>query len=201
MPVFYIDLDRTVFRTDQVHELFAAIERLYPANAAIKRGYDKRSAYYVFAHSAQGDDTTYYHDIVKQLRDAGLDVAEVFHKLRTELGDGRFEYEGLAECVRTLQRYGTVKLLTYGEDAYQRLKAALCPSLHGIEVITLIGSKGEYLARHASAGDWLLDDKRIIDAPAAINVVHIQHAEQAPADVHSLDEATEWIINRIDTKA
>lgn len=201
MSVFYLDLDRTVFRTDKVGELFAAIEHLYPRNDSIKGGYNKRCDYYVFAHADQGDDMTYYHDMVAQLRDAGLDATAVFARLRAELADGRFEYPDLAECVHTLQRYGTVKVLTYGEDKYQRLKAALCPSLEGIEVVTLIGPKAEYLATHAASGDWIIDDKRLANMPKGVGAVYIQHNEQEPADVHSLPEAVCWIVGHIDIKA
>lgn len=198
MRVIYIDLDRTTFRTDKANELFAVIERLYPDNNKIRDGYTKRNEYYVFAHANNGDNTTYYHDIVRQLHDAGLDAREVFRRLHEELADGRFEYPYLNECITTLKAYGTVKVLTYGEDVYQRFKASLCPSLGGTEVVTLIGSKSEYLATNAQAGDWIIDDKRLDTIPEGIRAIHIQHDEHMAADVHSLREATEQIVTRID---
>ncbi len=198
MPVFYVDLDRTLFRTDRVSELFAAVERLYPDNDIIKGGYDKRAAYYVFAHKEEGDEATYYHDIVAQLHDAGLDHTEVFARLREELGDGRFEYPGAKDFIRALQALGEVKALTYGEDAYQRLKAVLCPSLEGVEVIAIIASKSDYLNRHAHTGDWIIDDKRLHGLTRGVTAVYIQHDPGMPADVHSLAEAKERIIAAID---
>ena len=196
MPVFYVDLDRTVFRTERVKELFAAIERLYPDNRAVKDGYKKRATYYVFAHKEEGDTTTYYHDIVAWLRDAGLDYREVFARLHNSFNDGRFEYPGAARFIHQLRSMGTVKVLTYGEDIYQRFKASLCPSLQGVEIITLIASKAEYLNSHAGPGDWIIDDKRLDGLSNGIRALHIQHDERLPADVHSLEKAGEYIRER-----
>lgn len=187
MTTFYLDLDRTLFRTERVADLYAAIERLYPENTAIKDGYTKREGYYVYAHK-DADDPTYYHDIARQLQNAGLDAEEVFTRLRNTVGDGRFEYVGVRKLVQALQARGRVVVLTYGEDLYQRGKARLCPSLEGVEIITLIGSKAEYLNEYAAPGDWIVDDKPLIGLKPGIRSILVKHDDTVPADAHSLSE-------------
>ena len=197
MTTFYVDLDRTLFRTECAEEIFAAIEKVYPDATTIRGGYGKRREYYVFPHRATGDETTYYHDLVAQLCDAGLEPQAVFSTIHAELSDGRFEYPGASSFISLLRSLGEVKILTYGEDAYQRFKASLCLSLQGTEVITLIGLKSEYLNSHASAGDWIIDDKRLHGLAVGIRALCIQHVNQVPADVHSLAEAGELIRREI----
>lgn len=196
-PTFYVDLDRTLFITDRVGEIFDAIERLYPDNKHIKGGYERRRTYCVFPRQLEGDDAMYYHDIVAQLRDAGLDSNEVFTRLTDDICDGKFEYPGIAELIQTLQARGEVKILTYGEDLYQRFKVSLCPSLAGIEVVSTVEPKTQYLNENASAGDWIIDDKLMTDIKPGIRVVRIQHYPNVPADVYSLHELTIMIISEL----
>lgn len=193
-PTFYIDLDRTLFHTDRIAELFPVLERLYPENTALRNGFASREQYFVFPHVKDGDTKTYYYDLARQLREAGLDLDKTFDALRTELGDGRFEYEGARELMRALRTYGSVKILTYGEDVYQKFKASLCPSLRGLEVITTVKPKVEYLNDCCVAGDWIVDDKIIDGLALGIRAVHIQHDRMKLADVHSLHEAGSFIM-------
>jgi len=185
-PTFYIDLDRTLFHTDKAGEIFAALASAYPDNARIAEGYDQRGEYYVFPHD--GDDVTYYHDIVAQLREAGVDCAEAFSRIRPQLSDSRFEYPGAEHLMAVLQARGTVKILTYGEDTYQRFKVELCPSLAGVEVIAIIESKTAYLNMHAGPKDWIIDDKLMTGIVNGMHVVRVQHARDVEADAHSLNE-------------
>lgn len=196
-PTFYLDLDRTIFHTERVDQLFLVLERLYPENAALRDGYARRAKYFVFPHLDDGDEKTYYYDLARQLSDAGLNLDEAFAALRTELGDGRLEFEGAFGLVQALKGFGTVKILTYGEDAYQKFKASLCPSVAGLEVLTTVEPKVEYLNAHAETGDWVIDDKVISGLNPEVRAVHIQHDAEKPADAHSLSEAVDFITRRM----
>lgn len=188
-PTFYLDLDRTLFRTDAAAEIFAMVEQLYPENYRARDGYTKRAEHYVYPQKAVGDETSYYHDVAQWLRDVGIDEAEAFDRLaRTALADGHLEYPGVAELVKGLQAYGEVKLLTYGEDAYQRFKARLCPSLMGIEVITTIQPKVEYLNRYANDGDWIIDDKALVGLQSSIHAVRVVQEREEPGTLNSLGQ-------------
>ncbi len=180
-PTFYLDLDRTLFRTDEIGAMFQKIGELHTEVDA-EHGYAQREEYYVYPFKGQGDDDTYYHDVSAWLRANGLIPDEVYEKLAaTELADGRFEYQGVAELVGMLQARGPVRVLTFGEDGYQRAKAALCPSLAGIEVITTTGRKGAWLATHAVPGDWLVDDKIVTGIPHDIRFLQVLHGEDIRA--------------------
>ena len=193
-PTFYLDLDRTLFHTERIGELFPVLERIYPDNAALRGGYERREEYFVFPHLDDGDTKTYYYDLAGQLRAAGLDVGQAFAILRTELGDGRFEYDGVEELVEALRAQGVVKILTYGEDVYQKFKASLCPSLEGLEVITTVEPKVDYLNEHAAAGDWIIDDKVINGLEPRVLAVYIQHDDLKRADAHSLREVEDFVL-------
>lgn len=193
-PTFYLDLDRTLFRTDQAAEIFAMIERLYPENYRAREGYTRRAEHYVYPRKAAGDNATYYHDVVQWLHDVGIDDHEAFERLsQSELADGRFEYPGVEQLINTLRAYGDVKLLTYGEDVYQRFKANLCPSLSGIEVITTLEAKNAYLNEFAKDGDWIIDDKPIDGLKAGIKAIRIVHGSDEAGVCHSLDKVRESI--------
>lgn len=193
-PVFYLDLDRTLFRTDQAAEIFAMIEQLYPGNYRARDGYTKRAAHYVYPRAAVGDEVTYYHDVAQWLRDVGIDEQEAFTQLAaSSLADGRFEYDGVGRLVDALQLRGDVKLLTYGEDSYQRFKASLCPSLNGIEVITTTNPKVDSLNHYGKVGDWIIDDKPLNGLLPGIRAVRVVHGSNDPEICHSLDEVLEVI--------
>lgn len=173
---FFLDLDRTVFQTDKAAEIFEAIAAHYPDKPGLADGYHIRQQYYTYPFIDNGDSVTYFHDATKWLSDNELDPVAAYQWLATSpLADGRFEYEGVRTLVAALQRYGEVKVLTFGEDAYQRAKATLCPSLSGLEVVTTLEPKGEYLAHHAAAGDWIIDDKAVQDLPSGVRLVQVDH--------------------------
>ncbi|MEO8691804.1 MAG: hypothetical protein ABI397_03415 [Candidatus Saccharimonas sp.] len=194
---FYLDLDRTLFRTDEVESLFRVVEVLYPDNAKVKCGYEDRKRFYVVPDSEAKDDFVYHHDFVWQLQDAGLDVDTVLRQLRARLGDGRFEYSGAKQLVDTLKGLGEVKILTYGETVYQCFKVSLCPSLTGLEKIAILEPKEQYLNKHALRDDFIVDDKQMSGITNGMRVIRIQHDPAVPADAHSLEEVLAIISDSI----
>lgn len=194
-PTFYVDLDRTLFRTEKVADIFAEVARLYPDNEHVHKGYETRSNHYVYAQ--EGDDSSlYHHDFVQWLRDIGLDADSVFQRLAgSVLADGRFEYKDVDRLIGVLQKRGTVKILTYGEDRYQRFKALLCPSLRDVEVVTTLASKEQYLNKHAKDGDWIIDDKEISGLRPGIMSVRIVHSMHGSSSVASLADVITVVTN------
>ncbi len=175
MTTYYLDLDRTLFRTEDTKAIFVQIGELYP-KIDVMTGYRDRATYYVYPFTREGDTKTYYHDVSRWLEDNGLDPAAVYTRLQmSELADGRFEYPGTDTIVRQLSQLGRIAVLTFGEDRYQRCKAGLCPSLDGIPVITTLRPKGEYLTNYAQPGDWLIDDKVVTGLPEGVRMVRVDH--------------------------
>ena len=149
--VVYLDLDRTAYNTDLSGRLiWQEIANNFGVDGSHE--YDRQRQFYVY------NDESYAYDLSAHLLDLGLSTDSVYGYLRqSSLADGRLEYLGLAEFVSWVRRRGEIKVLTYGVDDYQRLKASLCPSLNGVEIITTLGSKAEYLANKGEV--WLIDDK------------------------------------------
>lgn len=198
MPTFYIDLDRTAFRTEQVAMIYRALAQLYPDNQLIASGYDARDAYYVLSDNHDGDgDRLYHHDLGAQLRDAGIEPTEAFAKLIQVVGDGRFEYPGLAQLVAAARARGEVKVLTYGTDDYQRFKAALCPHLAGVEVLTVLTPKSDYLNSYTGPDDWVIDDKLLVGVTSGARIVRVGHGERATADTLTLEQVTQLIEREV----
>lgn len=170
--VFYLDLDRTLYKTSEaavikwqvMGELYDQVDASYE--------HDRQGQFY--RHDDQG---SYSYDFTAQLKDIGLDPAEVYPRLRgTRLSDGRLEYDGVKDLIDELEPLGGVAILTYGVDDYQRFKASLCPSISGIEVITTLGEKGDYLQ---DKGDvWLVDDKPLGDKlPENVSFIQVLHGQ------------------------
>ena len=201
---FYLDLDRTLFRTERVRELIEKVAELYPEKPTLKDGYSLRRNHYIYPFEAEGDTATYSHDLSWWLRDHDLEPQVVYEQLlATELADGRFEYGGVAELVGQLSEWGDVKILTFGPDEYQRFKAALCPSLVGLEVITILEQKSQYLNREARDGDWIVDDKSLDGLKPGIWAARVDHdgAAQVPEACVSLEEVGKYVAQKIDEKA
>lgn len=152
----FLDLDRTLFRTS---ELDAAEWGLLGQQFGIDSEAElaRRTDFHV------RDEKAYYYDFVAHVRAAGLGEETVFaFLLQSELADGRMEYDGVAELVAWARQRGTVHVLTYGPVNYQRFKAALCPSLEEVEIITTLQSKSDYFREQCPTGEvWMVDDKPI----------------------------------------
>lgn len=166
-----LDLDRTLFRTSDLDEAeWGLLGQQFgiDSEAELKR----RTDFHVRT------ETAYYYDFAAHVRAAGLGDKEAFSfLLQSALADGRMEYDGVAELVAWAKQRGTVHVLTYGPANYQRFKAALCPSLKEVEIITTLQPKGDYFREQRLTGEvWMVDDKPIgSDLPD--NVRFIQTVE------------------------
>lgn len=163
----YLDLDRTLYRTTAAGlAKWQKIGELYPQIDAIYQ-HDRQGEFYRHV------DGAYTYDFTAHVESIGLDPAVVYNQLRTSnLTDGRLEHDGVATLVSWAQTVADVRVLTYGVDDYQRLKAALCPSLQGVEVVTTLGGKGDYLQDKGRV--WLVDDKPLgVGLPANVQFIQV----------------------------
>lgn len=165
--IVYFDLDRTLFQTSRSSEIWDAIGRLYPS-VDVGQAYQDRTAYYQYV----GDQ--YYHDLSAQLQSLGLDPLAVYEALqRSELADGRFEFEYCHELIELARSRADVRIMTFGTDDYQRFKVSLCPSLRGLEVVTTLRAKSDVL-EDSQEECWLVDDKPIGDElPGNVSFVQV----------------------------
>ena len=179
---FYIDLDRTSHRTDRTDIIWRFCGRLFPVFDE-----DVARRYRDFMVTTEGD--TYYYDLSTHLESVGLVPEEVYAKLlTTELADGRMQHDGLGELVATMKAKGTVKVLTYGPDRYQRFKAALCPALDGLEVLTTLEDKSIMLS-DAGKESLLIDDK-----PVGARLPEGMHFIQVSLEGKEVPEGEGWPV-------
>lgn len=155
MRKIYLDLDRTLFQTEQMRELWKTIHQLYPL-VDIAQAYDERKKYYRYTQNG------YYHDVFVQLQAYKLDPHEVFDRLRSIYKESNsLLFPGAVELIKQLQAKDTVRVLTYGEHRYQCAKASLCAVLDDVEVITTLEHKGKVLSDVGRC--YLVDDRPLGD--------------------------------------
>lgn len=175
--IIYLDLDRTLLRTDALEELWDYLRTEYP-HLADHMGRNEDYLRYV-------DDMSYY-DFGAQLADMGLEPDVIYAELaESEYADGRYEYDGASELITSLRANGfELSVLTFGADDYQRFKASLCPSLAGMQIITTNRPKYDVLSEIAEDGCWLVDDRPIGDElPNNVSFVQVsQEGQPFPHD-------------------
>lgn len=166
-PRVYLDLDRTIFDTDKASMLWHELAKHY--DLIPEACHADRERFYVWPVPG-----TYYHDMSAQLEAYGIYPPEAFEILRcSPLADGRLQLPYTDQLIHALRPLADLVVLTFGADDYQHLKAALCPALNGIPVITTSGEKRAILKE---AGEcWLVDDKPLGEHPPK-NVHYIQIA-------------------------
>ena len=152
----FLDLDRTLFRTSDLDEAeWGLLGQQFGIDSEAELA--RRTNFYKY------DEKAYYYDFAAHVQAAGLGEEAVFaFLLQSTLADGRMEYDGVAELVAWAKQCGTVHVLTYGPANYQRFKAALCPSLKEVEIITTLQPKGDYFREQCPTDEvWMVDDKPI----------------------------------------
>lgn len=170
-PVVYLDLDRTLFQTDRIGEVWVYLAQQYPGIIDPKYERQRAELFYEWCNDL------YCYDMSSQLRQIGLIPEDIYHEvIASPLADGRLEYTDCSSLVNFLKTVSDLAILTYGRDDYQRFKAALCPSLAGIPIETTLETKAEVLKRTAVHGIevWLVDDKPIgSELPASIRFIQV----------------------------
>ena len=171
--VVFLDIDRTCLDTDRW--LMAVAQYLawhYPDHVVNPDEFvhDRRAFYQV---SRASHELPQYYTIGAQIAHCGLDLQRILSELAvSDNADGRLQYPGLAELIQALRAQDyAVYTLTYGDDATQRLKVAMCPALRGVDCITTRDRKSTDIARcvrhwqragRRPASLYMVDDKPAI---------------------------------------
>ncbi len=197
----YLDLDRTLFQTNLFDRLrWQLLAEWYPEKIDLAKDPLRQSDFYVY----RGE--LYFYDFTTHMRTLGLDVSEVYARLRvSSLADGRLEYTGVRELVEWIRERGEVRVLTFGPENYQSLKIALCPSLRDVETIITGEEKSIFFhSLDASTEEiWMVDDKPIRNLPQNVHFVQAnldgaEVAEQSWPVITELSELPEVISMRME---
>ena len=177
-PLLLMDFDRTLFDTDA---FFDALWRLVADEyGGIDADHEK---------ARKGSFLTYVGDL--------YDYA--FHRHAADVLGDRYEEAALDALVKqrlsgkflfddaTPEVIGTIdRIVTFGNEPYQRLKLSLCPEIEGIRTHIVHVPKGGFIAELFDVPTILVDDKPIqseINPPARF----IWLDRSATADVGSDD--------------
>ena len=164
-PKVFLDLDRTLFDTDKAGEMWSVWAEHFSLIPEVCVA--EREQFYIWGEGS------YMHDLSAQLRAYGIDPKAAYEIIiASDLAQGSFELPYASELVEWLKEVADIAVLTYGPDDYQRTKAALCPSLAGVPVITTTGRKADVLR---DAGEcWLVDDKDLgANPPENVHLVQV----------------------------
>lgn len=166
-PTVYLDLDRTLFQTAKMDDVWRYLAAHYDGQVP-RDAWRYQQEFFVTA------DDLYYYDMSAQLLSLGFDPAEIYAEIaRSPLSDGRFEFAGCQSLIAYLQFRADVQIITYGPEDIQNFKASLCPSLVGIPISTTLAPKQEFFVAHGNSG-WVIDDKAIWrQLPAGIHFVQV----------------------------
>src|SRR5690606_24629194 len=103
-PTIFLDLDRTLFRTENVDQLWEFIEEKLP-NINTAGAAQLAAKFYIY------DGDLYCYDMGAHLVSLGLKPQQVYDLLVKKFGDGQFEYPGISELLQSLN-WAEVKILT-----------------------------------------------------------------------------------------
>lgn len=181
--IVYLDLDRTLFNTPEMGQVWDYIASLYPESAD---AFDDAEKYFHYV------DDMHYYDMSAHLESLGLDPAEVYAAVaQSELADGRLEEAGAKELIGMLRNLGYEPVvLTFGSDDYQRFKASLCPALQDVPVMATLRPKSEVLEERGEEC-WLVDDRPLGDELPG-NVSFVQVSPDGAAVPYDAD----WTVKR-----
>lgn len=164
--IVYLDLDRTLIKTPDMGMVWKYVGVIYPE---VADGFENAEDYFHYI----GD--MHYYDMSAHLQSLGLEPTEVYQSVvHSEYADGRLEEEGAGDLISSLVALGyEPQVLTFGSDDYQRFKAALCPSLREIPVITTIRPKADVL-EELGVECWLIDDRPLGDElPGNVSFIQV----------------------------
>lgn len=149
----FIDLDRTLVRTDIITEtLQLEVARLHGNISVAQISRD-----YPHFRPVLGEQA--YYDFFGQVASYGLEPDRVEAELHKSLSGRPFLYDDVEVMLDALDASGLpIAILTYGEQRFQEFKARLVPRLEPYKVLAILEEKADYLTKHPESC-MLIDDR------------------------------------------
>ncbi|HEV2413034.1 MAG TPA: hypothetical protein VGS28_04520 [Candidatus Saccharimonadales bacterium] len=194
----YLDLDRTLYMTDRALKLVAEeCEKLWrDKGITAQRLIQEAPRYY----SSEDPNALRTHEFFRQMLAYGVDLRTEGGRLRDSLS----KYDLLFPDARDLLDYVDtlndleVKIITFGEEDFQKFKLSLLPRLAKYPVIITMGEKATYIRRHEKKTPSLIvDDKTNPSLPAWCEGVLLDRTGNTSSK--DLDqESGELVVNGLD---
>ncbi len=179
----FLDLDRTLFKTDSFDEQkWQLLADEYSIDAELE--HSRQPNFYVY------NDDMYAYDFNSHIEDLSLPLDEVYGLIvKSSMNDGRLEYPGVKELIDDLSDKSDLRILTYGHERYQNLKYSLCPSLEKVAMTTTLKRKGQYFRDNNIMQGYMVDDKPIgSELPRGVKFI------QVSLDGLKADQRVNWPI-------
>jgi hypothetical protein len=175
-PILFVDFDRTLFDTNAfTAQLWQSVNRRYDVDIELAKAESK--AYFTYLGNLYDYDFFGHMRRITGLSDAAIEAA-----VREDLAHQQFLYED-SDAVFAWHRAGhDVRILTYGNEPYQRLKLGFTPAiLESLPVVIIRERKADYLASaHADQLGWLVDDKPDQQLPAGFAEINLNRTAELP---------------------
>ncbi len=173
--VVYLDLDRTLFRTDDfMSKLWQTLADLY-GWAKLTQESNRLAGHYVHQ-----DDGQKLYDLSAHLKEVNIEPADAYGRLHhSKLAGDDWLYPDAVKLVGWLSTHSRVEILTYGAHDFQRLKLDFCPKLADVPATIIQTDKADWLRGKTST--LLIDDKPVA-AGEGVDVLQIVHGGARQGD-------------------
>lgn len=195
-PRLFLDFDQTLFN----HHAFADwldgvfVDSFQTAPGAFTGGFDRY-------HEMLDNGMRLYHNRAHVEELTGRRWDEMVPRIDEALeqaGRPDFCYEEVHQALGELTAIAAdVRVVTFGQEAYQRYKINTCPVVSRLPVHVVSEPKRLFLAREFNdgVGGRLVDDRYPLDLPPGWEHIWIDR-ENGPAAPHRLDDGT-WQVGSL----
>jgi hypothetical protein len=175
-PILFIDFDRTLFDTSAfTNDLWLSLATRYGIDA--EQAKEEGKAYFNYVGNL------YDYDFFGHMRRlTGESDAVIADAVIQDLAGRQFLFGDSDEVFAWQQAGYDVRILTFGNEPYQRLKFALTPGVvEKLPVVIIREPKADYLASaHAEQLGWLVDDKPNQRLPVGFTEINLDRTAQLP---------------------
>lgn len=179
-PILFVDFDRTLFDSTRFSEAIGQVlQKLYGINQ--EEFIAKQSDFFTY------HDEHYDYDFYAHAHDMTGETPERIRAiLKTELGSASFLFDDYKE-LRKWQRAGyTVRILTFGNEAFQRLKLEYAKAISDVPGDIIQEQKRDFIAReHPDGHGWLVDDKPDQKLPKGFVEITLDRKAQLPKAIQT----------------
>lgn len=179
-PILFVDFDRTLFDTARfTTQLWEVVGRRYGID--VQAAKQEGKAYYNYVGRLYDYD---FFTHMRQLTDES--DSAILQAVCQDLAGQGFLYDDSDEAFAWDREGYDVRVLTFGNEPYQRLKLALAPRILELPVVIIRESKADYLASaHAMQQGWLVDDKPDQRLPAGFKEINLNRTADLPISQQS----------------
>lgn len=174
-PILFVDFDRTLFDTASfTTKLWESVSRRYGLDA--EEAKTDGQAYFSYVGKL------YDYDFFAHMRKmTGSSDAGIADAVREDLVGHDFRYPDSDEVFTWAADGHDVRILTFGNEPYQRLKLSLTPEFMKLPIMIIREPKAEYLGwAHEAQQGWLVDDKPDQRLPVGFKEINLNRTSDLP---------------------